>query len=323
MPEDQPKNDTSESEQTAAASEEEPKIQPQEGLKVLTEDESEIRTKRAQNTVLHTMKSDINRFFKTTRPTLSQMMGRSETKRSDSFTQRPGIKKIYLFAGLGVLLLTGAGFAVFKIANRGSEESARQIVKLSPPAPFFAAETSRTISIKNGDRQQFALLMQDSINEREREGTIKKILIKLQDGSGERFAGAGDFFDLLRIKPPQNLSGFLDEPLMAFIYYGTDGGRVGFAVKIRERDRVLSEMIAWEPSLILDFEPMFFGETPGQILSLFEDRSYRNIDWRFIKLSQQKDFGLAYAVFPARNILMVTTGKDGMESVINRLFEAK
>jgi hypothetical protein len=65
---------------------------------------------------------------------------------------------------------------------------------------------------------------------------------------------------------------------------------------------------------------MFFDERTDTIVAPFEDRTYRNIDWRYLKLSQAKDLGIGYGVFPASNVLIFTTGKEGAETTINRLF---
>ena len=68
---------------------------------------------------------------------------------------------------------------------------------------------------------------------------------------------------------------------------------------------------------------LFFGDEIKPLTSNFEDRTYRNIDWRYIKLSQEKDVGFGYTVFSAGNILVVTTSKAAMEEAINRLFDAR
>ncbi len=82
-------------------------------------------------------------------------------------------------------------------------------------------------------------------------------------------------------------------------------------------------MLSWEPGLLRTFTPFFFDEKVNSVIAPFEDRTYRNIDWRYLKLSQDKDLGIAHAVFPAGNILIITMSKEAMETTINRLFDAR
>ncbi len=271
-----------------------------------------------QKPAIRTMKSDIEEMFKTTKPSLIQIMTQ-EIKPPEKKTSKTFNRNYYYIIGGGAGLV-GIALAVFFFLSSSREETL-SFPKLIPPAPFFATETSRTISVKLGDRSQFLRLMEDSRNEREREGTMKRILLKVTDAE-ERFATLNDFFSFYRISTPPN---FLDRisslPMITF-YYGPGGARLGIFAKTFDPDRTWAEMLRWESSLILDLSPLFFGEAVSPISS-FEDRTYRNIDWRFLKLSQIKDLGIGYTIFPAGNILILTTGKEAMETVINRLFEAR
>lgn len=270
---------------------------------------------------VRTMKSDVEELFKTTKPSLIQLVEqevsgkkfeRAEEKR------RSGEKYYYLIAGAAIFAFLGIGAYLFFFQRRPppAEE-----IKLVPPAPFFATETSRTISAKTDNRGQFLRLVEDSMREQERDGTIKRLLIKLQDRPAERFASLGDFLNFYRINAPQKLLERLDDKVMFFIYNSGKGNRIGFAARIRDPDRTWRDFIAWENSLLSDLQPLFFDERPEVIVAPFEDRTYRNIDWRFLKLSQKKDLGIGYTIFPAGNILLLTFGKEAMETAISRLLE--
>lgn len=270
--------------------------------------------------VIRTMQSDTEELFKNNRPTVSQMIN-PETRRL-GYTTPSGFPKLLLFGG-GVVVLLGLGFLGWKFFIP-EEPSVTFPTKSPVPSPFFTPETSRTITIKDGDRKQFLLLMQDALNEQERYGTIKRLLIKIQEGANERYATLNDFLSFYRLSPPDNFTSQITGPLMTFIYYSPDGNRLGLAAKTKDPDRTLAGLLSWESSAIIDLQPLFFGEKPGQILSpTFEDRVYRNIDWRFLKLSQTKDFGIGYTIFPANNVVVLTFSKDGVETAINRLFEAR
>lgn len=275
---------------------------------------------------IRTMKSDLEDLFKNTKPSLIQMIGRTQ-ERLPVATGRPG--KIRLILPLSLLaLLAVAGTAVFfylggdlKPPADGMDSRTRE--RLTPAAPYFATETSRTITVKKQDRSQFLRLMQDSYKETEREGTVKRIIMVLEDGPLERYATPADFFELWRIAAPGGLAERLDDNLMAFIYYGASGGRLGLAARTREPERAFANMLSWEPGLLTSITPLFFDERSDAVIAPFEDRTYRNIDWRYLKLSQERDLGIGYTVFPVGNIFILTTSKEAMETVINRLFDAR
>lgn len=275
---------------------------------------------------IRTMKSDVDEFFKVTKPTVAQMISRREQEREEPAERRP--RKIILTAlaltlGLGVI---GGGVILIMRLLPSSPDSIEPgpAAKLTPPAPFFATETSRTINVNVRDRTQFIRLLEDSWREKERQGTVKRIIIKIHDGPQERFATLGDFLGFWHITPPGSVLQETDPPVMVFIYYGAAGSRLGFAVRSRLPDRTLAGILSWEPALPIVFTPLFFDEKISSPLSaVFEDRIYRNIDWRYLKLSQDRDLGIAHSIFPVGSILIFTTSKEAMETSINRLFDAR
>lgn len=196
-------------------------------------------------------------------------------------------------------------------------------LRTAAPAPYFAAETSRAITVKKQDRAGFLRLMNDTWGEREREGTMKRIVITVRDGPQERFATVEDFFELWRVALPERILQEADPNLMVFFHAGPAGNRMGFATRVRDPDRTFAAMLRWEQSLLQDASRFFFDEKTDILVAPFEDRTWRNIDWRYLKLSPSSDLGIAYAIFPVNNILVFTTSKSAMETAINRLFDAR
>jgi hypothetical protein len=279
---------------------------------------------------IRTMRTDAEELLKTAPPSLGQMVGRqpAPTLSGAPVSSRSGRKIPMLATAVIVLIIAalgGGGFLLVRATILSPSvppktTTASAPTRQTPPAPYFATETARTISVKKTDRAEFLRLMNDAWQEKERTGTVKRIIIKVQDGPNERFATPQDFFDLWRIAPPQELLDIMDPNLMVFMYAGETGNRLGFAVRTRDQARTFAAMLRWEPSLLAQITPMFFDERTDTIVAPFEDRTYRNIDWRYLKLSQAKDLGIGYGVFPASNVLIFTTGKEGAETTINRLF---
>lgn len=272
---------------------------------------------------IRTMKSDLDRLFKTAPPSVAQRITKPGyvNPATQKAHQNAGV---YVILGVILVLLIATGSGLYYFWDSIFPPPAPiEIRKAIPPAPFFATESSRTVDIPKTDRQRFIKLMADSMKEFERDGTMKRILVKLSDASGEYFINMRDFLDFYQIVPPENLAKRLSANLMIFVYSASSGTRLGFAIKTNDANRTLRDMLDWEPSMRVDFTPLFFGVKLAPVSLTFEDRSYHNIDWRYLKLSSDTDIGIGYGVFPAKNLLIIGTSKELMETTIGRLFDAK
>lgn len=283
--------------------------------------DSSLSAKSKPALSIRTMKSDTDTLFKTSRPSLLQMIGEKNLGPKTKIIAK-SYRKYIVLASAAIILLAAIGIIFWQLYQK-TEPTSEMPTKLALPPPFFATETSRTIAVKNENRNQFFRLMEDAMQEQEREGTIKRLAVRIQDGEQERFMTLKDFFDFYHITPFGNILNEAEGTLMIFIQSAPDGNRLGLAVKVKNPDRVSADMLRWESSLFLDLKPLFFKENIDLIFGSFEDRSFRNIDWRFLKLSTEKDLGLAYTIFPVRKILVLTTSKGSQEAVINRLYEAR
>ena len=272
---------------------------------------------------IRTMKSDLDRLFKTSPPSISQMITKSGSV-------NPAIKKAHrnasVYALLGVtfviLIMIGTGVYYFWDTLFPPPQPI-EFIKATPPAPFFTTESSRTIEVSTTDRQKFIKLMADSMKEFERNGTMKHILVKLSDAAGERFIAPADFFDFYQITLPANLIKRFSANAMIVVYTTASGTRLGLAMKTNDVNRTLRDMLDWESSMLNDIKSLFFGVQLAPLSLTFEDRSYHNIDWRYLKLSSETDIGIGYGVFPAKNLFFITTSKEFTETIIDRLFNAR
>lgn len=223
---------------------------------------------------------------------------------------------IYFLMGTVIAVVSLVSVSVFFSPGQQTPPNA-----IEPPAPLFGTEHGRIITGTSKIPAEISRLLEETSKEVERDGTMKRVNIKLTDTGKERFATVADFFDIFTIVPPARFLDRLNKPIMLFFRYAGGESRFGIAVETRDPDRTLADMLAWEPSLFANFRTFFFGQLPQDIQVPFEDRIYRNIDWRYLKLSQEKDLGIAYMIFPAKNLLVITTSKDTITATIDRLFE--
>lgn len=275
---------------------------------------------------IRTMKTDMEELFRTGRPSIAQMVGTAGGPLTIVKKQQR-IAAAYIALGILTLLVAAAGWGVFRYR---AYLLPLIITPASTPAPgpvalppFFATESTRTISVDPAFRAQFLGLMADAMKDVERQGTMKGLVIKVKHTEGEKFATMPDIFDLYKIIPPQFFLGRLQPDFMAFVYTGKDGTRFGMLTRTKDMQRTLRDMLNWETNMFNSFKPLFFGKALNPLIPIFEDRTYRNIDWRYLRLSPTQDIGLGYGIFPSANALIIATSQSSMETVINRLFDVK
>lgn len=288
------------------------------------------KSKEPKKPAIRTMESDIDRLFGETKPSLIQMMGKDDVASAirqpvSMSTSWRTPKNTFALLLLILIILVSGGTAGYLYLTRNSTPNnsppkPSPAASLAPP-PLFTAERVHTAYGSLDNTTSLRQQIEDIVLAKEQEGTFTYVPIKLQEGIKERFATAKDFWGLYHANPPTNLLLSLDDDIMPFVYYSSDGPRFGFAFKSRDQERTLRGLLDWEPSLLRDMTPLFFKETPVIIVAPFENRTFRNIDWRFLSLSQTEDLGIAHSLFSSERIMIVVTSKEAMETIIYRLYE--
>ncbi|MBU6415520.1 hypothetical protein KGQ34_04770 [Patescibacteria group bacterium] len=217
-------------------------------------------------------------------------------------------------AMIAVIAATGVYF-YYRILPKPKFEETKPAITV-----YFSSEKLETITLAPEDI--LALKLIASSQTPEPDNTIKRIAVLFANNEETQTPiSAKNFFRLLRIPAPALIAG--DEDIMPFFYYQGGVARAGFLIPVRDENLALQTMISWEASIQKDLSPLFLQELPETASASFEDKIFKNINYRFLKLSQTKDFGIGYFLFPAKHYLVITTSEASLQSVIARLFEAK
>ncbi len=276
---------------------------------------------------IRTMESDAQELMRGGKLTLADVLGkaiRSSARGRGEPSKTLRNTRIVLIAGglfLSITLLGGIGaFFFFRFSP---DTPTPEEKKAEQPPLFFRVNFSESIASRAEARAQFIRDLESLAKKSEIPRAITHVIVVQRDDAEERLATLGEIFTLLRVPLLEQLVIPQDKPPMMFIYYGERAGHIGFIFAPQDPDRTFSSFFAQERSLALDFAQAFFGEEVGRALAPFQDFTYRNVDWRYQAISQEKDRGVGYGAFPSRNLFMITTSKAAMEETINRLFEAQ
>ena len=266
---------------------------------------------------LRTMKTDMEELFKKSRPSVAQVI--TQNALATPPLRRRSRRSLFIMLGIGALLILGGGAGYYFYPGTKTNIP----TKPEAPSPLFATEATKTISAATDKRADFFKTLEDVSRASEREGTITRVVIALRDGPQERFATLADFFELYTINPPFGFTDRANSIFMPFFYHTATENHFGLAFQIKDADRATRDLLSWERTMFAELKSLFLDRKLDLAPGAFEDRTYRNIDWRYLKLSSTEDTGIAYLVFPAKNIVVITTSKRALETTINRLFNTQ
>lgn len=273
---------------------------------------------------IRTMKSDISEFMKETKPSLIQILTKQveyqppETKREKKLLPLLGI----LLGIVGFLVLMGGGwigYQYFILRQTGSGPETKE--ETVPPSPISVEKVETRIIARD------ALALQQSIftagGTTERLETIKRLVIKIKEKGDNttRLLKTKDLFEILDIPAPSQVFDSLQETLFLYTYQTRTGPRLILAAVSKSPGRTFAGILGWENSMQRDLEIMFLGEPPAPVIAPFLDKTFRNIDYRFLAI--KNELGLGHFIFSAKNLLVISSSEEALQVVINRLFESR
>lgn len=271
------------------------------------------------------MRSDIAEFLKSGKPKLFSVFGRGAKKEEwPAWPELAGHRWfLTTLAAIAVLTaLAGAAFFVFnrRLADKPGGGQSEFGASLRPAQFLF--ENTSVIAVS---RKSELLKTLEEINRRpEPQNSMRRLVLGLKKSDGtEKIMDASEFFGLLNLAPPQELSANLVGPVELFFSRSGDRGSFGLVVKTSNPQRTRQGLIKWESDLPRDMEILLAGRTAATIDATFKDYTYRNIDFRFLDFEGQDGQGIGYLVFPAKGLVVIAASFEAMRQTVERLLEAR
>lgn len=263
---------------------------------------------------IRTMGSDVEDLFKQDEATIAGAISQEVLERRHAEALGQSTSRKILLPVLIVMLLSAVGIGVYFLIEEGPD-TAYGIRTPSTVKPFFSID--RTEDISAFQLSVIARQIEHLAEKRETANTITHVSIKLNNKPVT-------LYDILRLYtidiPAKLVPTFRASPVMTFIHHEPSGNSIGFVFETPEPERALVQMLGWEAKIAFDFRPLFFGKNIEH-LRAFEDRTYRNIDWRGVTLASREDVAVGYGIFSARNLFLITTSESSMRTVIDRLLD--
>ncbi len=293
------------------------------------EEERTVRTEPR----IRTMKSDVDELFHEKKETVISAIAKETAiglgEKSQKKEDAPKNKKVLIIIGgvLSMLFLIGGGSVYYYFFSASSQKTTAPQKKpeILVPRPFFSMEKSRNIIVRTPDIGDFTDNLVIIQNDRERSGTIKRIVLIMRDKEeNERIGLLKDFLSASSIVLPQKLEETMTTDVNFFLYYQNDQSvRRGLIIPITNEAKAFRALVENETDFFSIWKNLYdeSDAQPGRVLA-FEDMTYRNIDIRRIQFTQKEDIGFYYAIFKSKKYLIIATSFEEIKIVIDRLFDA-
>ncbi|GEM_PF-3938095 len=273
---------------------------------------------------IHTMKQDAAHYLKDRNISFLDLVAKEHEyakERAQDFTYRERVTEKAWFRGVlaivslvFIAIIAYAAYVLLLTRNTlPSTESA-------PARAFIAVEERGVITIRDADRAGLLTKLEAARRDRLPSRSIKHLVVQIESfGGAARFATARDFFGILDFKLPNGFAENLKNKFDIVIYYRPDGAEIGLLLEPENQERAFAQMLAWEDTIILDFQNLYFDHDVTQPFHLFSDKIVRNVDTRSIGLQENRTF--SYAFF-ANRLLVISTSNEFMDVLIGRLLAA-
>ena len=158
-----------------------------------------------------------------------------------------------------------------------------------------------------------------------------QILIKNLEN--EQWLSFKEFLEGFQIKTPEGFYQGLGEDFTLFAYSQATDKRLGFIIKIGEKENFKNLLESWEETMEEDFGNLFFlmGKEGSALIPIFRDANYKGVVFRYQTFSK-KDLGICYSIFQqtqdgeltepiSEEFFIFTSSYESMTKVIDKLYE--
>lgn len=274
--------------------------------------------KRESN--IRTMRSDVSEFLKTTKPSLVSLLTKqveASQPTADGDRMRWFSARLVVIAGALALIAAAGVIAWLQFSHRPAPIAEET---LTPPDPYIFYDLVRDTTIAE-TKQDLRRVFQQMRDTPRPIGSFHRFIIRIKNADGAAVSvDAKEFFAILGVTPPLGLIENISGLPQFFVYQESSGPHFGIIYEVRNPARALQALFSWEPSMQASLEDFFFGAPPPASLKPYQDMTYRNIDFRYLKLDDSRDLGLGYFAFPAKRLIVITTSEEAIHLAITRLF---
>jgi hypothetical protein len=286
----------------------------------------------------HTLQSDIKKFMEEKKKSFISVTAEELEKEKHISKKKKNWKKILLFGIVIFLLLSGGGYAGFKIYKYVCCSKIIPII-LRPSKPLILPDNTEQRVIVSSEKSEFIAAVEKILDSQFPPNTITYIPFarKTNGENIENFNGK-IFFKILKIILPFNLTSALKNDFNLIVYTDSlNKNNLIFLFSVKSENGAYSGMLSWERNILTDLNPVLpkrnltststspilnlktnysENEISKEITTGFKDKIIKNQNIRFLADAKGEPI-LLYAIF--NKILIITFSEQAMETILTRM----
>jgi len=188
---------------------------------------------------------------------------------------------------------------------------------ITEPSSLIPVATTETIELITGQENLLIGQLKVLVAQEQAGGTFKRVLVKLTDQAGVRYADLNTLMIALGISIPESIVSATVGDYTLFLYSQTEGNRLGLIVKMGESETLVSDLKAWETTALNDLKSMILvDEIPVPATEGFQDNTHNDVYIRYMNFNTP-DLSLDYGLVPGN--LVLSTSRESMFATIDAL----
>jgi len=194
------------------------------------------------------------------------------------------------------------------------DQDCQPILRPLPPSLLPVDQTEIIEFQKNQSNTIWPKLINLIKEQPQPEKTLQRIAFKEIIYLGrykEQYLSFEKFIQTLDLEMP-----VLGKTFTFLVYYQSVGPRLALVVKINDPNQTEKIMKAWEKTMPDDLKWLFLQEPGSPSTDSFQDNLYKNISIRYLNFPDSA-LTIDYAI--VNDLLIITTSKESMYEIINRL----
>jgi len=179
------------------------------------------------------------------------------------------------------------------------------------PLSLISVNATETLEVSISEEASTSL--SQFLGKKSAADTFTRILIK--DSKENKILGLKEFFEVFKIRTPENFYQKTEEDFTLFVYSQEEGERIGFITKIKEESGLEELLKSWEPTMETDFGNLFaiMNKQGRALFPYFKNASYRGISFRYQTFSIPH-FGICYSI-SNQYFIFTSSGKSIMKII--------
>lgn len=227
-----------------------------------------------------------------------------------------------LAAGSYYFWLTRENQTAVSIQEPASNIPVEKPIVIEPVEEKFSIKnpTYLSVDVENSTSETIKQLIIKTASEIKAEGITSPVEFIITDSSNNPVAFP--IFSILAGLKMAPVTDALSENFSLFIYSDGDNMRIGLAINLKDKQKVLMSIKSKEKTLLADLNLIFLDTVSVKATRNFSDSIYKDIPLRYINIDEENSGSLSLDYALTENQLILATSKNAAWSILDKIISS-